>query len=219
VRTAAEESGESLNGLLIREGAKKMERTALINKGANTIRMFRYIALAALAFQAVHLVEHLAQFGYWTTHPSEAPWLTPWAAQGRDALAVGGEAALGNELLHLLGNLVFLGGLLAMVMLFRTAGGAPGDLRSLRTATMIQGVHVAEHVALTTTSFLFGKAIGLSTFLGLVEGPAMTSYRVWFHFLINLVASLYAARALRGLTGYAPLKDGRFRQPMAETNV
>jgi hypothetical protein len=173
-----------------------MNAIAPAEKGAHTIRVLRYVAVAALAFQAVHLVEHLAQFGYWATHPSEAPWLTPWATQGRDVLAVGGEASVGNELLHFLGNLIFLGGLVALVVLCRRAGKATGGFPSLRKATVVQGLHVAEHVVLTTTSFAFGKAIGLSTFLGLVDGPVMTSYRVWFHFLINLIATWYAGRAL-----------------------
>lgn len=43
---------------------------------------------------------------------------------------------------------------------------------------------------------MWGEAAGLSTFFGLVSGPVMTSYRVWFHFLINLVATWFAARAV-----------------------
>lgn len=46
---------------------------------------------------------------------------------------------------------------------------------------------------------LFGTAVGLSTFLGLVTGPVMTSYRVWFHLLINLAATWYAAKAILAL--------------------
>lgn len=173
-----------------------MDRIAPAERRDRVIGVLKLAAAGALAFQAVHLVEHLAQFGYWAAHPKEAPWLTPWAAHGRDALAVGGEAAVGNELLHLLGNVIFLGGLLALVTVCNRVGRDAGSVPSLRTATMVQGFHVAEHVALTTTSFVFGKSIGLSTFLGLVDGPVMTSYRVWFHFLINLIASWYAGRAL-----------------------
>ena len=172
-----------------------MIETAPADKGARVIGVLKYVAAGALAFQAVHVVEHLAQFGYWIAHPGEAPWLTPWAAHGRDALAVGGEA-LGNELLHLIGNLIFLGGLLALVILCRRTGKSASDFPNLRIATVVQGFHVAEHVALTTTSFVLGKSIGLSTLLGLVDGPMMTSYRVWFHFVVNLIATWYAGRAL-----------------------
>lgn len=160
-------------------------------------RVLKYVAVGALVFQAVHFFEHLAQVGYWVAHPLEAPWLTPWAAEGRDALAIGGELALGNELLHLIGNLVFLGGVVALVAYCQRRGR--GMLPGLRVALLLQGFHVIEHMALTATSAIYGKAIGLSTFLGLVGGPVMTSYRVWFHLLINLVATWYAARALAAM--------------------
>lgn len=162
-----------------------------------TTELLKYLAVGALAFQMVHLIEHVAQLGYWIAHPSEAPWLTPWAIEGRDALAAGGNLALGNELLHLVGNLVFLGGLLALVFYCRRWElEAPSPLR---VAMVVQGIHVAEHFVLTATTAVWGKATGLSTFFGLVSGPVMTSYRVWFHFLINMVATWFAARALMDL--------------------
>lgn len=157
----------------------------------------KYLAVSALVFQGVHFIEHVAQLGYWMARPLEAPWLTPWAVAGRDQLAVGGDAALGNEILHLVGNLIFLGGL-GVLYLYRQRQ-ALGTPPALRVATVIQGLHVAEHVTLTMTAAVWGNAIGISTFLGLVNGPVMTSYRVWFHFLINLAASWFAARALMSL--------------------
>lgn len=160
-------------------------------------RVLKYVAVGALVFQAVHFVEHLGQVGYWVAHPLETPWLTPWAAEGRDALAIGGELALGNELLHLVGNLIFLSGVVALVAYCQRRGREM--LPGLRIALLIQGFHVIEHVALTVTSAIYGKAIGLSTFLGVVSGPLMTSYRVWFHLLINLAATWYAARALAAM--------------------
>lgn len=160
-------------------------------------RVFKYLAVAALTFQGLHLVEHIAQLGYWLLHPAEAPWITPWAEPARDALAVSGEIALGNELLHLAGNLVFLGGLLALAMYMSRRGAAAS--RPVRAASWVQGIHMGEHVALTASTAFLGKAIGLSTFLGFVSGPAMTSFRVWFHFLINLVATWLAGRALLDL--------------------
>lgn len=156
--------------------------------------LLKYLAVSALAFQAVHLIEHVAQLGYWIGHPLEAPWLTPWAIEGREVLAASGNLALGNELLHLVGNLIFLGGLLALVLYCRRR---EEEARSpLRVAMVVQGIHVAEHVVLTATTAVWGEAAGLSTFFGLVSGPVMTSYRVWFHFLINLVATWFAARAV-----------------------
>lgn len=169
-----------------------------------------YLAVSALVFQAVHLVEHVAQLGYWMARPLEAPWLTPWAVEGRDALAVAGNLVLGNEILHLVGNLIFLGGLVALFLYCRRR--ALGMPSALHVAFVIQGIHVAEHVALTTTTALWGKAIGISTFLGLVNGPVMTSYRVWFHFLINLVATWFAARAVMSLYARSLLVE-RVRSP------
>lgn len=156
--------------------------------------LVKYLAVSALVFQAVHLIEHMAQLGYWIARPLEAPWLTPWADAGRAQLAVGGNAALGNEILHLVGNVIFLAGLVALLSYVHRLGLEMSS--ALRVAFVVQGVHVIEHVALTTTAALWGEAVGISTFFGLVDGPVMTSYRVWFHFLINLVASWFAARAV-----------------------
>lgn len=174
-------------------------------------QLLKYLVVSALAFQMVHLIEHVAQLGFWIARPSAAPWLTPWAIEGRDALAADGNLALGNELLHLVGNLIFLAGLLALVLYcHRQARETPSPLR---VAMMVQGIHVAEHLALTATTAAWGKAAGLSTFFGLVSGPVMTSYRVWFHFLINLVATWFAARAVMVLYSRGLLVD---RMPVVE---
>jgi hypothetical protein len=151
-------------------------------------------ALAALAVQAGHLLEHMLQLGYWFAHPAEPPWMTPWAMNLAHRLAVGGNHALGIELLHLIGNLIFLAGLTALALVCRRVGH--GGPRNLRIALTIQTLHVVEHTALTSSVILAGQAVGVSTFFGLVDGQAMTSWRVWFHFLINLAASWYTARAL-----------------------
>lgn len=172
----------------------------MIERGIESDRMgmtLKYLAVSGLVFQAVHFIEHVAQLGYWLARPLATPWLTPWAVAGRDQLAVGGDAALGNEILHLVGNLVFLAGLGALY-LYRHRQTLATPL-ALRVAMVIQGFHVAEHMALTLTAAAWGKTVGISTFFGLVDGPVMTSYRVWFHFLVNLVASWFAARALMPL--------------------
>lgn len=165
-------------------------------RSGSALRLLKYLAVGALAFQVVHFIEHIAQLGYWLMHPVEAPWLTPWAAVGRDMLAVGGSAAIGNELLHLIGNAIFISGLVAMAVICHRHGRRRSDFPHLGKALWAQGLHVIEHVALTSTTLVFGKAIGVSTFLGLVSGPVMTSYRVWFHFILNGIATYYALRAL-----------------------
>ncbi|MFP3883813.1 MAG: DUF6008 family protein [Actinomycetota bacterium] len=176
--------------------------------------LLKYLAVGTLTFQLVHLIEHVAQLGYWIANPFDTPWLTPWAVEGRDVLAIGGDLALGNEFLHLLGNIIFLAGLVALVVYSRRqAENVPSPLRA---AMVVQGLHGAEHVALTATTAMWGKAAGLSTFFGLVSGPVMTSYRVWFHFLINLVATWFAARAVMVLHSRGLLVGGL---PALETTV
>lgn len=195
-----------------------MSMTATAPRSHSVTRGVKYLAVAALAFQAVHFVEHLAQLGYWLMHPAEAPWLTPWAAGGRDLLAFSGRSALGNELLHLVGNLIFLAGLGALLTYCHWRGRAAA-YPPLRIALLLQGVHVLEHLALTATTVVFGKAIGLSTFFGLVGGPLMTSYRVWFHLLINLVASWYGWRALVAMHADGLLLDSSPRPTEARRAV
>jgi hypothetical protein len=156
----------------------------------------RYVAVFGLVFQGVHLIEHMAQLGYWVMHPLEAPWLTPWAEAGRDMLVVGGKVASGNELLHLIGNLIFIAGIVGLYLVATTLGERPSRIPFLRRAMISQAVHVGEHVALTTTFFAVGVSIGLSTGFGLLSGPVASGYRVWFHFLLNLLATVYAFRAL-----------------------
>ncbi len=177
--------------------------------GARPFRMLAAIAVAGVAFQAVHFVEHIAQAMYWVANPTAPPWLTPWAVVGRDALVVDGTAASGTELLHLAGNAIFLAALFALCVLAACKDTTVREFQGLRPAIMWQSFHVMEHVALTGTYLVFGKAMGLSTFFGLVAaGPLMWSYRVWFHFAINLIATVYAVRALREMQRRQALYHG-----------
>ncbi len=137
----------------------------------SSIRLLTYVGVAGLSFQVAHFGEHLAQFAYWVVHPTSTPWLSPWAAASRDALSA--DPAIGVELLHLLGNGIFLGGLLALMAATRPRGNP-----MLRIATVLQVVHVAEHIALTVTRMFSGSAIGISTAFGLLEGGQLSSYRV-----------------------------------------
>lgn len=159
-------------------------------------RVWRDTAIAGVVFQVIHFIEHGAQLGYWFLHPTAAPWLTPWAVTGRDALAAGGNTVLGNELLHLVGNTLFFVGLVGLCILVERGGVRMGDIRPLKMAVMIQGFHLFEHVLLTASFALTGSALGFSTLFGNVSGVAGSTYRVWFHFLINLAATVYAVKAI-----------------------
>lgn len=161
-------------------------------------------ALFGLGFQLVHVVEHLAQTVYWVMHPTAAPWLTPWAATGRDVLAmtVDGNANSGNELLHLAGNVIFLSGLAALTVLLRRGRSpVPGPLRA---ALWAQGLHVLEHVVLTTTWFVYGRALGVTTLFGAVQGATVGGLRVWAHFALNLVATGCAIAGVASLVRHPP---------------
>lgn len=123
-----------------------------------------------------------------------------WAEAGRDALAAAasGPTTIGDELLHLAGNFAFLTGLLAAAAA-RRRGALPRARQTLlRAALWVQGLHVAEHLALTTTLILAGRGHGDSTGFGLFASgtTAAIAWRVWLHFLINLVATVLAVSAL-----------------------
>lgn len=157
-------------------------------------------AMGAAAFQVLHALEHVLQFGYWVGHPSEPPWMTPWAMVGMHAFADLGDPsplALGTELLHLVGNSIFLVGVLTLALLVRILAPGSRAARTTRLTLYLQGFHVLEHVALTLSFVWVGKAMGLSTFCGLVDpGPLLWTYRVWWHFLINAVATIMLVRAI-----------------------
>jgi hypothetical protein len=152
------------------------------------------VAVAGLGFQVVHALEHLVQIGAWGLAPGRTPYLTPWAAAGRHALAVDGNLAIGEELLHLSGNLVFLAGLVALVALAARTDAARS--RNLRLAVTIQGVHVLEHAVLTATAAAAGRAVGVTTLFGTLEpGPLLFTVRPLAHFTLNAVATAFAVLA------------------------
>ena len=173
---------------------------------ARSRRLVFAAAAGGLTFQVVHVVEHAAQLGYWFADRGGSPWLTPWAAGAADgigwwcALAAPSisSRSLGVEMLHLVGNLIFLAGLLA--------AGRVGVARpvALAWARRVQVFHVAEHVLLTSTFALTGSAWGLSSGFGLLHGSTLTATRVWFHFTINALATGCALWALAGVRRAQP---------------
>jgi hypothetical protein len=46
---------------------------------------------------------------------------------------------------------------------------------------------------------LAGRAIGLSTGFGQMTGSALFTYRIWFHFIVNLAATVLALLAYRNM--------------------
>jgi hypothetical protein len=186
---------------------------------ASTIRKAQYVAVAGIAFQIVHLVEHVAQTGYWFMHPADAPWLTPWAVVGRDMLVVGGRIVTGNELLHLLGNGIFMGALLALAWVAKSHGMSADRFPHLGKAIATQGIHLAEHVLLTLTVFTIGMPLGLSTLFGFATGSWGSSYRIWFHFIINAIATYYATMGVAEMHQDDLIVPGARRSPTAQVGV
>src|ERR1700759_1420228 len=83
--------------------------------GRRTVRPWMYrgslgVIVLGVIGQLGHLQEHVAQAGYWVFHPESQPWMTPWGT----ALANGfglvdpSKPTLGMEILHFVGNLIFL---------------------------------------------------------------------------------------------------------------
>ena len=159
----------------------------------------RAVVLIGVVGQVGHLAEHLAQVGYWVTHPNSPGRMTPWG----DGLAHGfgsvdaARPALGMELLHLVGNMIFLAGLVGVMVLTCRAPGVRAR-RWGRMGVIMQGLHGLEHLSLTL-SVWFGarRAIGVSTWFGLMDpGPGLWTYRVWWHFLANVIGTVIFAGAL-----------------------
>jgi hypothetical protein len=143
--------------------------------------------------QIGHVQEHVAQAGYWLGHPNSAPWMTPWGT----ALATGlgapfrSRPALGMEILHLTGNFIFLAGIAGVMVITRRALHTKAR-RWGRMGMWMQGIHGIEHLALTlSVGFGAHRAIGLSTWFGLIDpGPGLSTYRIWWHFIANVLGSI-----------------------------
>lgn len=170
------------------------------------------VAAGGLAFQVIHVLEHLLQLGFWFARPGATPWLSSWAAGTADGLqyfcslvpSADTPTSLGVEMLHLTGNVVFLGSLTAWQVAMRAQHRT---VRSLAIAERIQLFHVIEHVLLVATLIGFGQATGLSTLFGLAEGSVLVAVRVWFHFGINALATGYALVAARQTWGSHEVVD------------
>jgi hypothetical protein len=149
-------------------------------------------------FQIGHFAEHVAQVGYWSTHRDQAPWMTPWAnALARSFQAMASDTAgFGMEALHLVGNLIFLAGAAAILAVLARSGVNDGR-RLARAGVGVQAVHVAEHIALTTSVVLVGRPVGVSTLFGTLDpDPGLWTYRVWWHLVVNAIGTALLALAV-----------------------
>jgi hypothetical protein len=164
------------------------------------INFLAVIAGIGLAFQVGHFLEHAVQFAVWLSGTYD--WIatnfcgrdTPFMSTPvTDAVAlVGGhllpdatrarQMMVGMELLHLVGNGIFLATIGVVYYLIPS--------KWVRYALYIEGAHLCEHLSLTLTACYLGIPIGVSTAFGrarsLWGAEAAVGYRVSWHFFMNL---------------------------------
>ncbi|MFB7468811.1 DUF6008 family protein [Streptomyces sp. NPDC056224] len=178
--------------------------------------------------QLGHFQEHVSQAGYWITHPMSPAWMTPWAnslSRGMGQIDTT-KPSLGMEILHLTGNFIFLAGLVGIVLITKRATGHLQSRKWAKMGVWMQGIHGIEHIVLTVSVALgASRAIGLSTWFGAIPpGPALTTYRVWWHFVANLIGTGILALSLYHLwrekravkAGYGKLAEGETPEQPAE---
>jgi hypothetical protein len=163
-----------------------------------------------LAFQIGHFFEHFFQWAVWlsgnyqwvnsTFCGRDTPFMSPPAAEAVrlmgeylfPASSVSRQMMMGMEILHLIGNGIFLA-TIAGVFYFIPS-------KWVRYAFYIEGAHMCEHIALTLSAYYLGKPIGLSTMFG--QAPiwwgkeAAVGWRVSFHFFMNLFPMPFVAFAM-----------------------
>lgn len=163
---------------------------------------FGTVAALGLAFQVGHFAEHAIQFGVWILGDlsnicgRDTPWMSPWATELVRGIGLvlfpAADAArrmmLGMEVLHLVGNSIFLVALMSLYFCVPS--------KWVRWAVYIESFHLYEHVMLTVTAYYVGKPIGLSTLFGAAnvigEREFAVGCRVGWHFVMNLLPMPFA---------------------------
>lgn len=184
-------------GLLLWMIAMWTAVAVLAYAGRRVVRPWLYygaggVVLIGLLGQLGHVQEHFAQVAYWVAHPNDKAWMTPLGtglANGFGGM-VGGDPVLGMEILHLTGNFIFLAGLFGVLLVTRRALSAKARKWG-RMGAIMQTIHGIEHLVLTVSVAAGVPAIGMSTWFGLLEpGPGLWTYRVWWHFVANVVGTV-----------------------------
>jgi hypothetical protein len=170
-------------------------------------KVLAVVAALGLLFQVGHFVEHAFQFAVWALGDlsnicgRDTPWMSPWVTElvrqiGTSLLPSSDPSwrmMIGMEVLHLVGNSIFLTGLAALYYCVRSSW--------VRWALYIEAFHLYEHVMLTTTAYFVGKPIGMSTLFGAVnvigDREFAVGFRVTWHFAMNLLPMPFAMIGLR----------------------
>ncbi|MDB5194371.1 MAG: hypothetical protein JWN50_385 [Parcubacteria group bacterium] len=151
------------------------------------------IAVLGVLFQIGHFVEHAVQFGVWLLSSRNTPYMSPvamacvrflgnWLFPAKDPAV---RMMLGMEVLHLIGNSIFLVTIGSLFYFIRS--------KFMRYAFYVELFHLYEHIMLTLTALFLGKSVGLSTLFGgaatLGGQQFALGYRVSWHFVMNLIPS------------------------------
>ncbi len=161
--------------------------------------------ILTLLFQVFHFGEHLIQLGAWFAGFVNMPYMSKVATNMTWALGewmMPGEEDyhrifdVGVELLHLIGNSIFFIGTFGLHFLLKN--------RMTFWANIFQGIHVFEHVMLFCTQYYVHQSIGMSTLFGyfqpygtdVFDRVALSTFRVWWHFMANLIPSLLVVFAI-----------------------
>ena len=160
------------------------------------------IAALSLAFQVGHFAEHAFQFAIWVLGDlseicgRDTAWMSPWVTAFVGTLGATlfptaeapRQMMLGMEILHLVGNGIFLGGLVCLYYCVPS--------KWVRWAVFIETFHLGEHVMLTASAYYLGVPIGISTLFGQARDLGGTEfavgYRVSWHFAMNLLPMPFA---------------------------
>jgi hypothetical protein len=164
------------------------------------------VATLGMLFQIGHFAEHAAQFVVWILGDlsnicgRDTAWMSPWVTEFVNRVGTGlfptaappRQMMLGMEVLHLIGNSIFLTGLAALYYCVRS--------KWARWAIYIETFHLYEHIMLTVSAYYVGKPIGLSTLFGgtsIIGGREFAvGFRVTWHFVMNLLPLPFAMMAV-----------------------
>jgi hypothetical protein len=201
--TAAEAVSPGVGGAFAASVPGVMHVAALGSQAAlHPATILGTVAALGLLFQVGHFAEHAFQFAVWVLGDlsnicgRDTPWMSAWATElvRRIGLTLFPSAdtarrmMLGMEVLHLIGNSIFLGGLACLYYCTRS--------RWVRWALYIEGFHLYEHVMLTASAYFVGKPIGISTLFGgagiVGDREFAVGYRVTWHFAMNLLPMPFA---------------------------
>ena len=160
------------------------------------------VAILGLLFQIGHFAEHAFQFGVWVLGDlsnicgRNTPWMSPWATALVEQIGLRlfptadtpRRMMLGMEVLHLIGNSIFLTSLACLYYCVPS--------KWVRWAIYIETFHLYEHISLTATAYFLGKPVGMSTLFGGVSAIGDREFavgcRVTWHFIMNLLPMPFA---------------------------